>query len=428
MIGIAVSFLLSWFATSRFNFLGYHVYYIEAVLLGLIPSGALVNPAVFAYTGHAVGGSIFIVTGDLTVVVKISLVFTALLAIYLSALPESLKIKPTSLTQWIASQATVDNHTACDTLSTRAKEANPVVQTLRRVYYLIKANLSTMFDPLLLFVPGHVPKSEKMGTRYTPALIVLANFFLHIAIFGAAGLLIPMTNLVFGWRAPEDGFYSSFKSLCDFITYLAVFPALQMLYKRVISRPQKFDEEDAATQPLMQELNESQESSPKSTERDLSGIEAIKMDLVFVVGGLALLIIAHLLVPLIATEFALYFSRAVLSLGQVASVASISLLSSVMPTHLTGAAIGASAVMDSLVLLTLSKWCSLSDVYGRKVLFHIGLAGTAMYICLNLFAASRYNVLGYYLFYLEAVSFALIPAAAVLNPAIFAYCGKTKKL
>ncbi|KAG0057367.1 hypothetical protein BGZ89_001877 [Linnemannia elongata] len=75
------------------------------------------------------------------------------------------------------------------------------------------------------------------------------------------------------------------------------------------------------------------------------------------------------------------------------------------------------------LLLTLAKWCSLSDVYGRKVLFHIGLAGTAVYICLNWFAASRYNFLGYYVYYLEAVSFALMPAAAVLNPAIFAYCG-----
>lgn len=53
MIGIAVSFLLNWFAASRFNFLGYHVYYIEAVLLGLVPSTMLVNPAVFAYTGKA---------------------------------------------------------------------------------------------------------------------------------------------------------------------------------------------------------------------------------------------------------------------------------------------------------------------------------------------------------------------------------------
>jgi Na+/melibiose symporter-like transporter len=53
MFGVAVSFLLNWFAATRFNFLGYHVYYIEAVLLGLIPSGSLVNPAVFAYTGKA---------------------------------------------------------------------------------------------------------------------------------------------------------------------------------------------------------------------------------------------------------------------------------------------------------------------------------------------------------------------------------------
>ncbi|KAF9146749.1 hypothetical protein BGX30_009531 [Mortierella sp. GBA39] len=80
------------------------------------------------------------------------------------------------------------------------------------------------------------------------------------------------------------------------------------------------------------------------------------------------------------------------------------------------------------LLLTLSKWCSLSDVYGRKLLIHIGLVGTVIFICLNWFAASRYNFLGYYVFYLEAVSFAMIPAAAVLNPAIFAYCGKTDKL
>ncbi|KAF8946058.1 hypothetical protein BGZ47_001383 [Haplosporangium gracile] len=77
------------------------------------------------------------------------------------------------------------------------------------------------------------------------------------------------------------------------------------------------------------------------------------------------------------------------------------------------------------LLLTLAKWCSLSDVYGRKLLFHIGPAGAVIYVCLNWFAASRYNILGYYVYYLEAVSFTLIPAGAVLNPAIFAYCGDT---
>ncbi|KAF9122527.1 hypothetical protein BGW39_009692 [Mortierella sp. 14UC] len=74
-----------------------------------------------------------------------------------------------------------------------------------------------------------------------------------------------------------------------------------------------------------------------------------------------------------------------------------------------------------MLLLTLAKWCSLSDIYGRKLLFHIGLAGTAIFIMFSWFAASRYNLAGYYLYYLQALSFALFPAGAVLNPGIFAY-------
>ncbi|KAF9908311.1 hypothetical protein EC991_009955 [Linnemannia zychae] len=73
------------------------------------------------------------------------------------------------------------------------------------------------------------------------------------------------------------------------------------------------------------------------------------------------------------------------------------------------------------LLLTLAKWCSLSDVYGRKLLLHIGLAGMAIFIMINWFAASRYNFAGYYLYYLQGLSFAFFPAGAVLNPGIFAY-------
>ncbi|KAG9069350.1 hypothetical protein KI688_010250 [Linnemannia hyalina] len=280
MFGIAVLFLLNWFAASQFNFMGYHIYYVEAVLLGLIPAGALINPAVYSYTvdcttgsnrsrtlgylgtsfalgnivGSALGGSISKATEDLTVVVKISLVCTAFLAVYLSALPESLKTKPASLTQWMTSQTGGHHQTTNATISTQAKEATSFVQTLKRVFYLAKANLLTIFDPLLLFVPGHVPKSEKMATRYTPALIVFAKFFSMIGLAAS-------------------------------------------------------DDEEAAAQPLVQDSDEAQESLPKSTESDLSSMEAMKMDLVFAVGGLALLVFAYLLIPLIATEFALYFSK-----------------------------------------------------------------------------------------------------------------------
>ena len=117
-------------------------------------------------------------------VVKISLVCTALLAIYLSALPESLKTKPVSLTLWMTGQAGGDRQTTNSVVSTQAKEATSFVQTLKRAFYLAKANLPTIFDPLLLFDPGLVSKSEKMATRYTPTLIVLANFFSLIGLAG----------------------------------------------------------------------------------------------------------------------------------------------------------------------------------------------------------------------------------------------------
>lgn len=161
--------------------------------------------------GAALGGSISKTTGDLTLVVKISLVCTALLALYLSALPESLKTKPASLTQWMTSQAGGDRQTTNATISTQAKEETPFMQTLKRVFYLTKENLSTIFDPLLLFVPGHVLKSEKMATRYTPALIVLTNFFLLIGVTGKYTCCLtakPHARLIFS-KTLELTFYCS---------------------------------------------------------------------------------------------------------------------------------------------------------------------------------------------------------------------------
>ncbi|KAF9122526.1 hypothetical protein BGW39_009691 [Mortierella sp. 14UC] len=283
--------------------------------------------------GTILGGYISRATGDLTVVIKISLVSTALLAIYLSVLPESLKTTPLSLSQWMRSQTDKDHSADGDSLSTRPKKAASIVQSLKRAYCLFRANISTIFDPLLLFVPGRVPKTENMATAYTPALIILGCFFVGIGIS------------VFHWGEYENSIYSAFSFAFKFITFLVIFPVLQLLYKRVISNPQKSGEE-AAAQPLMLDANESQDTSPKSSEQ--SGIDAIRMDLVFTVGGMGLLIIAHLLVPTIPTVPVFYFSGALASVGQIATVTGISLLSSVMPDQLTGAAVGALTVVTSL--------------------------------------------------------------------------------
>ncbi|KAG0273006.1 hypothetical protein BGZ95_011183, partial [Linnemannia exigua] len=370
MCSVCASLLLNWFAASRLNIFGYHLYYVEAVVTGLVPS-VLVNPAVITYTadctpkdqrslmigflltsfalgnvlGNPLGGYISDATGDLTVVVKISLMLTALLAIFLSFLPESLKTRPISLTQWMKSQTDSDDS---NTISTGGKKATLVAQSLKRTYSFIKTNLSTIFDPLLLFVPGHVPQSKNMATIYTPALIVLSGFFVDIALTGRASLFIPMTNLIFHWGALEDGFYDAFSYSCNFVTFLVIFPALQVIYKRVISNSRR-DDEEAAAQPLMHDANESMETLPKTFEQH--AINAIKMDLSFSVGGMVLLVMALLLFPLIPTVPVLYISGALSAVGQIASVTSTSLLSSVMPDHLTGAAIGALAVITSLATI-----------------------------------------------------------------------------
>ncbi|KAF9908310.1 hypothetical protein EC991_009954 [Linnemannia zychae] len=72
-------------------------------------------------------------------------------------------------------------------------------------------------------------------------------------------------------------------------------------------------------------------------------------------------------------------------------------------------------------ILTLAKWCSVSDVYGRKFLFQAGMTGITLYILVNVFAASRFNVFGSNIYYLEALFGGLMPLGQLINPAVFGY-------
>ncbi|KAF9908312.1 hypothetical protein EC991_009956 [Linnemannia zychae] len=212
----------------------------------------------------------------------------------------------------------------------------------------MQETILTIFDPLLLFVPGRVPKTESMATTYTPVLIVLGCLFVNIGVSGPSTLLIPMTNLIFHWDEYENSFYNSFTFACHFVTFLVIFPVLQLLYKRVVSSSNRSDEE-AATLPLLHDANGSQDTSPKNSKQD--GIDAIRMDIVFSIGGMGILIIAYLLVPLMPTVPVLYLSGALIAVGHIPSITGTSLLSSVMPDQLTGAAIGALTVVTSLATI-----------------------------------------------------------------------------
>lgn len=52
------------------------------------------------------------------------------------------------------------------------------------------------------------------------------------------------------------------------------------------------------------------------------------------------------------------------------------------------------------------------------------MAGIALYISINIFAATRFNVFGSSVYYLEAVVAGCMPMGQLINPAIFAYCGR----
>ncbi|KAK3844251.1 MAG: major facilitator superfamily domain-containing protein [Linnemannia gamsii] len=73
------------------------------------------------------------------------------------------------------------------------------------------------------------------------------------------------------------------------------------------------------------------------------------------------------------------------------------------------------------ILLSLAKWCSTSDVYGRKLLLHVGLGGMAACIMIGWLAASRFNHLGPNIYYLEVVALTLMPAPLLINTAVFTY-------
>jgi len=116
-----------------------------------------------------------------------------------------------------------------------------------------------------------------------------------------------MTTFVFHWGAPENDIYSAFASLCYVVVFFAIFPALQALYKKFVSTSQPSDVE--ADRSLLLDTDESQDPSPNNSESNVSSISAIKMDFAFIIGGLCLLILAHILVPLIATVPALFLCK-----------------------------------------------------------------------------------------------------------------------
>ncbi|KAI8595611.1 major facilitator superfamily domain-containing protein [Dissophora ornata] len=369
VITISLSQLLMWFAASSSNPFGYRLLYANAVLSGFFAEGRLISPAIFSYVadctstqersimmgyagmtfalgriiGPSLGGYIVKSTGDLTSVIKIGLIGFALLFVSLLVIPESLR-----------------KHDAfkMSEAATSDMPMNPGPPKRGSFFAVawesLKRGLLAIVDPLLLFVPGSVPTSPKLPSRYTLALLLVASHLVEMALFGIMALFIPMTNLVFKWTSYEDGHYYSFAAACSFITFLAIFPLLQFLYKRYINRsgqielPSDSELDSERNETLLGELDSEERQSTSDSASTDNAIESLKMDTSFLLSGTMLFVVAFLIVPLFMTVPMLYVAEALRQIAVISFTANMSMLTTIVPSHQTGKALGALSVSNSI--------------------------------------------------------------------------------
>ncbi|KAG9069348.1 hypothetical protein KI688_010248 [Linnemannia hyalina] len=294
-----------WFAASRYNKFGSNVYYLEVVALTLMPAGQVINTAIFAYTadvtekqnrslmngylvtsmalggliGSTISTYISTATGDLTAPLRITLILIALLAAYLSILPESLRYTPAPLPWISASIGDASDRRLPDSTATSP-------WAILSFFNLAKEATCMIFDPVLFILPGRIPKSAYMTMSAAPAIILSVHVLTVIANYGANSLLSTMAKLAFHWNVYEDGHYPAFVQLCMFITFFGIFPALLSIYKFVVVDSDETDEPH--------ESNSSSWSQETllyhSSDQALTGIGAVKMDMFFIIVGLCIMV------------------------------------------------------------------------------------------------------------------------------------------
>lgn len=191
---------------------------------------------------------------------------------------------------------------------------------------------------------------------------------------------------MFHWKVEQDGYYLALTGASTFIVYVGIFPLLQKLYTRVY---------DTKKTPKVDTLTDdhpaysADDNSSSTTSAEATTKQATGNDLTFFIFGSAVYAVAYLLVPLFETEAALYLCKgtshysgrfevhcfsidvlfllsarltlfflsflslvacALRALASVALPSFTSLLTSYIPTHQTGKALGGVAVVDTMVM------------------------------------------------------------------------------
>lgn len=116
-------------------------------------------------------------TGDPTLILRVALIIIALLAIYMTFVPESLRRKPTPL-PFCAPHRVEGEHGTEDTASL------PPRSIFWSIAGFFNEGTSMIFDPVLVLLPGKIPKTANMASSATPLLLLLAHFLVSIGSYG----------------------------------------------------------------------------------------------------------------------------------------------------------------------------------------------------------------------------------------------------
>ncbi|KAF9541386.1 hypothetical protein EC957_003116 [Mortierella hygrophila] len=274
-------------------------------------------------------------TGDFTLILRITLIVIALLAIYMTFVPESLRRKPIPL-PYLAPHREEIEHGTEDTASP------PTRSYFWTIVGFFNDGTSMILDPVLAILPGRISKSANMASSATLLLILLAHFLVSLGSYGEINLVVSMTALVFHWDLDDTKQYQIFTSLATTVVLLGLLPLWNSAYKAFV-----IDDTDDQTQPAAH--HDWIQHSPQPTpSRPLFDLEAIKMDLFFSICSLPFVIVGYLLIPLFPTPTILYFAGGLTTIGAISFVSVISLLSSVVPNHLVGAVFGAYSICQQL--------------------------------------------------------------------------------
>ncbi|KAF9908309.1 hypothetical protein EC991_009953 [Linnemannia zychae] len=343
--------------------LGIGVLYADGLFMGLMGAGILLEPCLNAYVadctpregrslsigyvmvslavGMTVGPllSAFLhnLTHDYNVAMFISAGTLFFLMFYAAVLPESL---PRHARVVVAAKSAVNELTA----------ASPA----ERVWATMKSSMLTILDPILLFVPGRIEAAPDVNVSPSPYTLLLLLVGYGIGQFASNGMtliLIPYTNLVFGWTGVEDGYYLGLSGAATFVVYLVIFPLLHRFYKELYGTKVVAIENTEQDEYLERQQGEADSAAPLVVESRPS----LWGDLFFYIFGSVVYVIAYFTVALFRTQSSLVVACILRALASIAVPSFTSLLTSFVPTHQTGKALGGVSVMDTLVM-TLSSF------------------------------------------------------------------------